>query len=125
MQLTKNFHIDEFESKDGAEMPEDVFENIGELAENLQVIRNYVKAPIKVNSGYRSPSHNEAVGGVSDSQHVKGNAADIVIEKVVSKQLFDIIERMMDEGKIGQGGIGLYSTFVHYDIRGHKVTWEG
>ena len=42
MQLTKNFKKEEFDSKDGAEMPKDVLENIKLLAKYVQLIRNEV-----------------------------------------------------------------------------------
>jgi uncharacterized protein YcbK (DUF882 family) len=122
--ITKNFAWDEFQSNDGSVMPNDVAENIKELAENLQVIRDYIKKPIKINSAYRSPDWNRQVGGVSDSQHVKGKASDIVISGLSSTQVVKIIEDLIASGKIKQGGVGLYPNFVHYDIRGTKARWK-
>jgi uncharacterized protein YcbK (DUF882 family) len=63
MKLTKNFWLSEFESNDGAEMPENVFKNINILAEQLQELRDIVCVPIKVTSGYRSPEHNNRYTG--------------------------------------------------------------
>lgn len=45
----------------------------------LQPLRNYLDKPITINSGYRSVQVNKAVGGVSNSQHITGCAADIRI----------------------------------------------
>lgn len=46
----------------------------------LESIRALFKVPIQVNSGYRCPELNAAVGGSANSQHVRGDAADIVIK---------------------------------------------
>jgi uncharacterized protein YcbK (DUF882 family) len=120
---SKNFSWDEFASKDGAEMPASVKENIIKVAQNLEVIRSYFNLPIKVNSGYRSPEHNKKVGGAKYSQHVKGNAADIVIKGKTPREVQAGIEYLIQAGKISQGGIGNYPNFTHYDIRGTKARW--
>ena len=52
--------------------------NMKELAEKVfQPLRTWVNAPIKINSFYRSPELNKAIGGSSKSQHCKGQAMDI------------------------------------------------
>ena len=116
MKLTENFNLSEFESKDGAEMPQEVLINITKLACNLQRLRDTLNRPIRINSGYRSPSHNEAIGGIENSQHTKGKAADIVVEGLSPKRVKRAIESLILEGEMLQGGIGLYDTFIHYDI---------
>ena len=63
MKLTKNFSKSEFECKCGCEMPQDVLDNIKILAEQLQIVRNKLNKPIKINSAYRCPKHNEIIGG--------------------------------------------------------------
>lgn len=45
----------------------------------LQPLRDFLKKPIRVTSGYRSTALNTAVGGSPTSQHTTGNAADIVL----------------------------------------------
>ncbi|WP_303315276.1 D-Ala-D-Ala carboxypeptidase family metallohydrolase [Flavivirga abyssicola] len=124
MKLTTNFSKVEFESRDGFQMPDDILENIKELAENLQVVRDYLKEPIHINSGYRSPNHNSAIGGELDSQHLLGKAADFSVRNYTAKDISLIFERMINNGEIKQGGVGLYNGFVHYDIRGTKARWN-
>lgn len=124
MRLSKNFWKSEFDSKDGAEMPKEVLFNIQKLANQLQVLRDYLGKSIKVNSGYRSPSHNKSIGGVKNSQHVLGKAADIVVKGIKPQELALIIERLIDNGEMLQGGIGIYNSFVHYDIRKKKARWD-
>ena len=123
MRVTENFTLDEFQSKDGALMPDDVLENIIELAENLQILRDYLKAPIRINSAYRSPEHNKSVGGASRSKHLLGQAADITSDGYTPKQVHETIEKLIKDGSIKQGGLGSYNTFTHYDIRGTKARW--
>ena len=123
MRLTNNFNLSEFDCKDGTEMPSELLTNVLELAENLQVLRDFVGVPIKINSSYRSLSHNAKIGGSKSSQHLFAKAADIVIESKSPEQVANIIKALILEGKMKQGGIGVYNTFTHYDIRGHKARW--
>jgi len=122
-RLSKNFTLDEFASKDGAQTPPEVLENLRVLAKNLQVLRDELGKSIKINSGYRSPAHNKAVGGVKNSMHVKGKAADIVVTGLTSTELAAVIFKLIEQKKMRQGGVGIYPNFVHYDIRGTKARW--
>jgi uncharacterized protein YcbK (DUF882 family) len=126
MKLTENFSLKEFACHDGSEMPNDVIQRLQILAIQLQKIRNFINMPININSGYRSPAHNKSIGGVSNSQHVLGNASDLSIKNMTPEQLRDILEDLIDEGEILQGGIGIYNSFVHYDIgyNGKKRRWD-
>lgn len=67
----------------------------------LDPIRAAWGGPITVTSGYRSPELNKKVGGVSNSQHMKGEAADITVGSVGdNKRLFDKIVELQKAGKI-------------------------
>ena len=124
MKLTSNFNKSEFDCKSGADMPQEVFNNIQKLANQLQIIRNKVSVPIKINSGYRSPEHNTKIGGSKTSQHLLGKAADIVIDGYTPDEVADLIEELIENGDILQGGLGRYNTFTHYDIRKNKARWN-
>ena len=124
MKLTKNFDLKEFECKGGCDMPLEVYENVIKLAGELQKLRTYVDRPIRINSAYRCESHNAKVGGSKTSQHLLGKASDIVIESLKPAEVFIIIEDLIDMGEMLQGGLGLYDTFVHYDIRKSKARWD-
>ena len=119
-----NFQLKEFNSKDGAAMPFDVAQNVLELMMQLQVLRDHYGVPISINSGYRSPKHNKAVGGSKNSQHLLGKAADIVVEGVSPDDVADTIERLVKEGKMRIGGLGRYKNFTHVDIRENKARWD-
>lgn len=88
MKLSKNFTLEEFIRSSTAERmgidnvpkDEEVIKNLRNLClEVLQPLRDYVGAPVHINSGYRCPELNEAVGGVKNSQHCRGEACDIRI----------------------------------------------
>lgn len=123
-QLTKNFHSSEFDCKDGTPVPENLMCNVRELAVNLQVLRDDLDSPIHVISGYRTPSHNKAVGGAKYSQHLKAKAGDLVHRQLTPKQIHARIENLIKAGKMKDGGLGLYKTFVHYDV-GPVRRWNG
>ena len=123
MELTKNFSKKEFDSKDGTKMPDNVLVNVAKLACNLQRLRDAIGKPIIINSGYRSPLHNAKVGGSPNSQHLLGKAADIRVNGMTPKEVKAVVERLISEGKMHNGGIGLYPTFLHYDCRDNPARW--
>ena len=124
MKLTKNFSLAEFQSKCGRPMPDDVRQNIQKLANSMQVLRDHLKRPVQINSAYRSSEHNAKIGGVRNSQHVLGKAADIAVVGMTTKQVAAEIEKLIASGQMLQGAIGIYPTFVHYDIRKNRVRWS-
>ena len=123
MKLTANFNLSEFQCKCGCEMPENVLENVKLLAENLQMLRMFVKKPITVNSAYRCLAHNRTIGSNDNSQHPKGKAADIKVKGIKPNEIANIAEQLMDKGLFKIGGVGRYKTFTHVDIRGKKARW--
>ncbi|MDO5509542.1 MAG: D-Ala-D-Ala carboxypeptidase family metallohydrolase [Weeksellaceae bacterium] len=125
MRITTNFRTSEFDSKDGSPMPPAVRRNVVQLAKSLQALRDSLGVPVLINSGYRSPAHNARIGGVRNSQHVTGRAADITARPFTPAQVAARIERLIKEGKMKEGAVGIYSTFVHYDTRGQRVRFRG
>lgn len=121
--MTKNFKKEEFESRDGAKMPKWVENNIKLLCNELEIIRKEVGEPIYINSGYRSKERNKIIKGAKNSYHLKGLAADIWCKNTDSRELGLIILNLMNEGKIKKGGLKVYKTWVHYDIRGKEARW--
>jgi len=95
MQLTNNFSLKELTVSDTATRlgldntpNETVIANLKTLAENiLQPVREHYGKSVKVNSGYRAPEVNAAVGGSKTSDHCKGQAADIEITGVANGDL--------------------------------------
>lgn len=91
-----------------------------ELLTLLNRIRRAWGRPIIVNSGYRSPEWNRKVGGVENSWHTKGLAADIRPEK--QEDLAELQDLCLDLNL--DGGVGLYDSFVHVDARGRFARWD-
>ncbi len=123
MKLTENFSAEEFACKDGSETPCEVLVNLKELALNLQVLRDALGLPIHINSGYRSPAYNKKVGGAKNSQHLLGKAGDITVQGYTPFDIKAKIESLIKQGKMKNGGVGLYPTFVHYDVRDYPARW--
>ena len=124
MKLTENFNLSEFQCKCGCKMPEDVYSNIIKLANNLQALRNHLEQPIKLTNAYRCQKHNDSIkGSAKNSQHVQGKAADIKVQSMMPIEVKNVIEFLISEGNMLQGGIGLYNSFLHVDIRKNKARW--
>lgn len=123
MKLTNNFYLSEFKCNDGTEVPSHLIPNVQLLAEQLQALRDVLKAPIHINSSYRHEEYNRGVGGSKRSQHLLAKAADIRVDGYDSNIIYDLIEELIRNGEMTQGGLGLYNTFVHYDIRKNKARW--
>lgn len=116
--LTKNFSLKEFDCRCGCAMPKGARVAVSALAAQLQVLRDYLKKPIIVTSGYRCVAHNYSVGGAARSFHLAGMAADVVINGVSPAHLGALIQEMIHSAAMAEGGLKAYSSFVHYDIRG-------
>ncbi|NDD83901.1 DUF882 domain-containing protein [bacterium] len=81
MNLSKNFTLEELtKSSVGENIPtKEVINNLQQVVTHiLQPTRDHF-GPVKVNSGYRSPTVNKAVGGATNSQHMTGNAVDFEV----------------------------------------------
>lgn len=104
MKLTKNFTLSEMTKSETAlrhgldNTPgETEIGNLTVLCEKvLQPVRDYFGMGVKVNSGFRHPEVNRAVGGSTTSDHCKGFAADIEIPGIANGQLAEWIEYNCD-----------------------------
>ena len=79
----------------------------------LDPIAEYMDVPIFVNSGYRCPLLNKAVGGVAGSQHVLGQAADITTKSRANNL---IMERYIEENLVFDQMI-VYKNFIHISYK--------
>ena len=85
-------------------------------------IRARIGKPISINSGLRCKTHNANVGGVSNSQHLLGKAADLGCPAgCTPAQMASIAEEIIGD----TGGIGTYSWGIHIDTRATKSRWNG
>ena len=119
-RISKSFKYSEFTKSDTAKRLHlnnaitdwEVRDNIKALVENvLQPLRDAWGGPIFINSGYRSPEVNKAVGGVETSQHTKGMAADCGCTDPYA--LAKLAKRM----KLDYDQCIVYPSFVHLSYR--------
>lgn len=89
-----------------------------EAMDKLQALRKLRGRPIILNSAYRSPEHNKAVGGAPNSEHLRAQAFDVQMSN------HDPAEYERDARKVGFRGFGFYvrQNFIHADI-GRAREW--
>ena len=118
-RLSAHFKVKEFACRDGS----DAVLVAPRLVMVLESIRNYFGSAVVINSGYRTPQYNAKVGGVTESQHCYGTAADISVEGQKPEQVAAYARQLMPDW----GGVGIYSKqgFTHIDVRETKADWTG
>lgn len=116
-KLSKNFKVKEFACTDGSDP---IFID-SDLVDILQKIRTHFGKSVTITSAYRTPTRNDKVGGATFSQHLYGRAADVKISGVSPKKVAAYAETLLKN----RGGIGIYSTFTHIDVRTTKSRWNG
>lgn len=128
MMVTDHFSLGEFACRDARPYPEIwIHDRLLPLCNVLETVRAAIDRPILIVSGYRSPEHNKAVGGAKNSQHMEGRAADIRVAEMSAGMLHAKITELYSQGAIKIGGLGLYKSWVHIDIRhGQRLAaWNG
>jgi len=87
----------------------------------LQSLRDTTGYPISISyrGGCRCEVVNEMAGGVGDSQHLLGKAADIKVAGLTPKRVQEILKTTYPY----KYGIGSYETFTHIDSRANKARW--
>lgn len=93
MRISKNFTLEELTASATAKAKgisnnpgqTDIVNLCGLVHNVLQPLRDWWGKEVKIGSGYRSLALNRAVGGVSNSQHMKGEAADLCIDGDMQK----------------------------------------
>ena len=108
--LREHFSKEEMACKHCGALPPYGMSNM--LMDGLEELRRRIGKPVIINSGYRCPYWNKHEGGVYNSQHVLGTAADIYVEGMGVYELAKICKEIFD-------GVGEYyqDEFVHVDMR--------
>lgn len=129
-RISKNFTLDELTASATAKQMHiinapgvDEVCNLCALVHNvLQPLRDAMGESIKIGSGYRCPQLNKAVGGVSNSQHINGEAADLCIDgdKLKGKRWFNWIKTHSDFDQLimEHNSKGTYWVHVSYRADG-------
>ncbi len=123
-QLAPGFKVREFRCRDGS----DAIMIDQTLVVLLQAIREHFGKAVVITSGYRTATHNTAVGGAKSSQHLLGRAADIQVADTTVEAVAAYAESLMPDW----GGVGRYPVkagctkgWVHVDTRPNKSRWVG
>lgn len=93
-----------------------VTQRIIQLAQRLDIVREAIGQPIIVQSWYRTPAINRAVGGVDGSRHTFGDAVDWHPQGGSIRAVREYLEREW------KGGLGFYGDWFHTDL-GRFARW--
>ncbi len=115
ISISRHFRLSEFECKCG-KCPVTIA--CAKQVSLLEELRSLINKPIQILSAYRCPEHNKKVGGAQFSQHMLGNATDIVVHGLSVDALWDMCVNLEFDG------IGRYDNFVHVDSRGWIARWD-
>lgn len=122
MKKIKYFKLSEFINSATAKRQQidntpsfEIVDNLNRLADYLDTIREKYGKPILISSGFRCPLLNKAVGGVVNSQHLKGLAADLVCADI--EKLFSIIRETKGfDQLITEHKKGSKSYWIHVSV---------
>lgn len=124
MNLSENFTLEEMIASETAarhnidQTPSnEVLMNLRRLALFLEDVRKLLDKPIHINSAYRSPLANEAVGGKKTSQHCRGTAADIKIKGMTPDQ---VVRTIVKSGLQYDQVIREFDSWTHISIPNGK-----
>lgn len=116
-KVGQHFKVREFACKDGSQV---VFID-DYLVTILDILRDKIKKPVIVTSGYRTPWWNAKCDGAKYSYHMRGMAADIRVDGMSAKELAKKLDEIVPNGC----GIIVYKNWVHFDVRNGKKYRKG
>ncbi len=91
------------------------------LIDALEKLRALAGKTIVIHDGYRCAPHNQHVGGVTNSEHTLGMAADVEIPGLSLQEMYELALQVPE---FGHGGVGVYDGgFLHVDVRLHASRW--
>ena len=130
-RLSAHFTVEEFDCRDGTKVSSRDYDGLSYLCRTFLEPLREKYGPVHVNSGFRTASYNRQIGGASQSFHIytihDGNdqAADVTCARGSARDWHRTLNWLRTRYRDGKGGLGLYSNFVHVDIRDFKADWRG
>lgn len=112
--------------------PESLWPNIVPTLIVADALRAAVGVPLTITSAYRAPAYNAAVGGETNSYHMRFMALDVAPFSIGAKRLAAAARKLRGkkfvvpdsrESFVWRGGVGEYPKFVHIDCRGYDANW--
>lgn len=119
IKITENFKAKEFKCNHCNELLIDK-----DLVDQLELFRSEIgNKPIVITSGYRCQTHNRAVGGSSQSYHLRGRAVDFVLlSQFKAVEIFMLATKIFNRVGLYQSGVNPNSAYMHVD-NGPKGTY--
>lgn len=136
MMLSRRFARHEFRCKDGTDVPDVLVPALTHHCVTiLDVIRDALGVPVTIVSGLRTKAYNRRINGAKASLHlyIEHNpnpgptgkfGTDLRAKGKTPTEVAAVIERLIRDGKIPKGGVGIYPSWVHYDNRGYNKRWS-
>lgn len=130
-RLSKHFTVEEFDCHNGTRVSPREYNGLEYLCKQFLEPLRAKFGSVTINSGFRTKAYNASIGGASGSYHVytehDGNdqAADVKCARGTPRQWHAFMAGIRKRKRGGKGGLGLYSSFVHVDIRDYKSDWRG
>lgn len=130
-RLSEHFVVEEFDCHDGTKVMKRDYAGLEYLCKvYLEPLRQRY-GTVTILSGFRTKSWNANVGGASRSYHIytihDGNdqAADVKCARGTPVDWHRTLNWIRNHRRNGRGGLGLYRTFCHLDLRDTKADWRG
>jgi len=123
--------VEEFDCHDGTKVSPREYNGLEYLCRTYLEPLRARYGPVTVHSGYRTASYNRRIGGASNSFHIypqhdsNDQAADVSCRKGGPRDWHRTLCAIRKRERGGKGGLGLYGTFVHCDIRDYQADWTG
>jgi uncharacterized protein YcbK (DUF882 family) len=130
-RLSPHFTVEEFDCRDGTQVSARDHGGLEYLVKQFLEPLRRKYGPVHINSGFRTKSYNASIGGASQSFHIytihdgDDQAADITCARGTPRQWHATLNWIRQHKHNGKGGLGLYSNFVHVDIRDYASNWRG
>jgi uncharacterized protein YcbK (DUF882 family) len=130
-RLSKNFTVEEFDCHDGTKVMARDYNGLEYLCKTFLEPLRAEFGRVTVHSGYRTIAYNRRIGGATRSFHIytiqDGNdqAADVSCARGTPREWHAKLNRIRASRRGGKGGLGLYASFCHVDIRDYKADWRG
>lgn len=130
-RLSPHFTVEEFDCHDGTKVQKRDYGGLEYLCRTYLEPMRTKYGPVTVLSGFRTRTYNAKIGGASKSFHVytehDGNdqASDIRCQRGTPVQWHSTLNWIRNNKRGGRGGLGLYGTFCHIDLRDYRADWKG
>ena len=130
-RLSKNFIVEEFDCHDGTKVAARDYNGLKLLCRKYLEPLRAKYGSVTILSGFRTVSHNRKIGGASKSFHVytihdaNDQACDVRCVRGTPRDWHKTLNTIRRQEMGNKGGLGLYSSFCHVDLRDYKADWKG